>query len=161
VGCEFCDCRHSGWRSYGDISAPQRVSRLLGFIAHHLWSPNDDISSTFLLRAEELQMLIQVARHVNPSNGVSGPFLVPPVDSGVLVDVTGLGSYFKFNLDYMSFYNLVRIQDNGDNRGAYQTLRRFTASHQNAFFDMIDRVLNGPNTVRDAEVRTLLDQWLR
>jgi uncharacterized protein (TIGR03437 family) len=137
------------------------ATRLLGFIAHHQWSPNDDISNTFLLRAEELQMLIQVARHVNPSNGISGPFLVPPVDSGVLVDVTGLGSYFKFNLDYMSFYNLVRIQDNGDNRDAYQTLRRFTASHQNAFFDMIDRVLNGPNTVRDAEVRTLLDQWLQ
>jgi uncharacterized protein (TIGR03437 family) len=137
------------------------ATRLLGFIAHHQWSPNDDISNTFLLRAEELQMLLQVARHVNPSNGISGPLIVPPVDSGVLVDVSGLGSYFKFNLDYMTLYNLVRIQDDGDNRSAYQTLRNATASHQNAFFDMVDRVLNGPNTVRDAEVRTLLDQWLQ
>src|SRR5215471_2382174 len=92
------------------------TTRLIGFISRHDWSPNDDISNTFLVRPEELQMLLQVTRHVNPANGISGPFLVPPVNTGVLVDVSGLGSYFKFNLDYMTFYNLVRIQDNGDNR---------------------------------------------
>ena len=137
------------------------ATRLLGFIAHHQWSPNDDVSNTFLLRAEELQMLLQVARHINPANGISGPLLVPPVNSGVLVDISSLGSYFKFNLDYMTFYNLVRIQDNGDNRGAYQTVRNATASHQNAFFDMVDRALNGAGAVRDAETRSLLDQWLQ
>jgi uncharacterized protein (TIGR03437 family) len=75
--------------------------------------------------------------------------------------VLGIGSYFKFSLDYMTFYNLVRIQDNDGNRGAYQIARKFTASHQNAFFNMVDRALNGPNAVRDAETRTLLDQWLQ
>ena len=39
---------------------------------------------------------------------------------GVSVDVQSIGSYFKFNLDYMTFYNLIRIQDNSDNRRAYQ-----------------------------------------
>jgi uncharacterized protein (TIGR03437 family) len=98
---------------------------------------------------------------VNPSNTISGPFLVPPVDTGVAVDVLGVGSYFKFNLDYMTFYNLVRLQDNGSNRAAYLIARNFTASHQNAFFNLIDRALRGPDSSRDAETRSLLDQWLQ
>ncbi len=136
------------------------ATRMIGFISRHQWSPNDDISNTFELRPEELQMLLQVARHVNPSNTVSGPFLVPPVETGVLVDVQSLGSYFKFNLDYMSFYQLVRLQTNDDNKSAYTTVRNFTATHQNAFFNMVDRALNGANATRDAETRSLLDQWL-
>ena len=53
------------------------------------------------------------------------------------------------------------MQDNSDNRGAYQIVRNFTASHQNAFFDMIDRALNGPNAARDAEALGLLNDWLQ
>ncbi|HEY1492987.1 MAG TPA: hypothetical protein VGF49_00530 [Candidatus Solibacter sp.] len=136
------------------------ATRMIGFISRHQWSPNDDISNTFELRPEELQMLLQVARHVNPANTVSGPFLVPPVETGVLVDVQSLGSYFKFNLDYMSFYHLVRLQTNDDNKSAYTTVRNFTATHQNAFFNVVDRALNGANATRDAETRSLLDQWL-
>ena len=137
------------------------ATRLIGFIAHHQWSPNDDISNTFEVRPEELQMLLQVARHVNPSNGISGPFIVPPVDSAVRFDVGSNDSYFKFNLDFMSLYNLVRLQNNDDNRGAYGIVRNYTASHQNAFFDIIDRALRGPDAARDAEMRSLLDQWLQ
>jgi len=137
------------------------ATRLIGFIAHHFWSPNDDISNTFEVRPEELQMLLQVARHVNPSNSISGPLFVPPVDVGVRVDVQDNRSYFKFNLDYMSFYNLLRLQNNDDNRGAYMILRNYTASHQNAFFDIIDRALQGPNATRDSGIPALLDQWLQ
>jgi len=137
------------------------VTRLAGFVAHHQWSPNDDSSNTFLLRPEELQMLLQVARHVNPSNDISGPIFVLPVDTAVHFDVGSNDSYFKFNLDYMSFYNLVRLQNNDDNKRAYGIVRNYTASHQNAFFDIIDRALQGPNTPRDAEMRSLLDQWLQ
>ena len=136
------------------------ATRLIGFVAGHQWSPNDDISNTFLVRPEELQMLLQVARHVNPSNGVSGPLIVPPVSAGVLVDVQSDSSYFKFNLDYMTFYNLLRLQNSGDNNSAYQTVRSYTAPQQNAFFDAVDLALKGPNAVRDAEMRTLLEQWL-
>ena len=137
------------------------ATRLIGFISRHQWSPNDDISSTFQLRPEELQTLLQVARHVNPANTVSGPLIVLPVSTGVAVDVQSNGSYFKFNLDYLSFYHLVRLQDNDSNRGSYGTLRNYTASHQNAFFNMIDRALRGPDATRDAETRALLDQWLQ
>jgi uncharacterized protein (TIGR03437 family) len=134
---------------------------LIGFISRHQWSPNDDLASSFEVRPEELQMLLQVARHVNPANTVSGPFFVLPVGTGPLIDVQSNSSYFKFNLDYMSFYNLVRLQDNDDNRGAYTTVRNHTASHQNAFFDVIDRALRGPDAARDAETAALLDQWLQ
>jgi uncharacterized protein (TIGR03437 family) len=136
------------------------ATRLIGFISRHQWSPNDDISNTFVTRPEELQMLLQVARHVNPSNNVSGPFFVPPTDTGARADVGTNTSYFKFNLDYMSFYNLVRLQDINDNRAAYKIVRDYTASHQNAFFNIVDRALQGVNPARDVETRSLLDQWL-
>src|SRR5215472_324940 len=126
-----------------DISA--LATRLIGFVAHHFWSPNDDISNTFEVRPEELQMLLQVARHVNPANRISGPFIVPPVDAGVSVDVQDDSSYFKFNLDFLTFYNLVRLQDNDDNRAAYRIVWGHVATHQNALFDAIDRALNGAN----------------
>jgi uncharacterized protein (TIGR03437 family) len=140
--------------------ASDLLTRLIGFVSDHQWSPNDDIAGTFELRPEELQMLLQVARHVNPSNTVSGPFIVPPVGTGVQFDVLSNSSYFKFDLDYMSFYHLLRLQNTDDNRSAYATLRNYTAPHQNAFFHMIDRALRGPDAARDAETRALLDQWL-
>ncbi len=136
------------------------ATRLIGFISRHQWSPDDDLGSTFGLRPEELQMLLQVARHVNPANTVSGPLIVLPTGTAVQIDVQGLGSYFKFNLDYMSLFHLVALQDNAANRDAYNTLRTFTASHQNPFFNMIDRALRGPDAARDAETRALLSQWL-
>jgi uncharacterized protein (TIGR03437 family) len=137
------------------------ATRLIGFIAQHQWSPNDDVSNTFALRPEELQMLLQVARHVNPANTISGPFFVLPVETAALVDVHSNSSYYKFNLDYMTFYNLVRLQNNSENQGVYRIVRDYTASHQNAFFDIVDRALAGANASRDAEMRSLLDQWLQ
>ena len=142
-------------------AAAELATRLIGFVSRHQWSPNDDIENTFLLRPEELQMLLQVARHVDPANTVSGPFLVLPVKTGVSVDVQSLDAYFKFNLDYLSFYNLVRLQDEGDNRSAYQIVRDYTAAHRNAFFNVVDRALRGADSARDAETRLLLDQWLQ
>jgi len=136
------------------------VTLLAGFVAHHDWSPNDDISNTFMLRPEELQMLLQVARHVNPSQSIGGPLLELPMDAAVSFDVLSNDSYFKFNLDYMSFYHLLRLDNSRHNRAAYQIVRNYTASHQNAFFDVIDRALSGPDTARDAEMQSLLGQWL-
>src|ERR1700733_14392725 len=58
------------------------ATRLLGFVADHLWSPNNDISNTFLVRPEELQMLLQVTQHVNPANTIGGPLVTLPVNAG-------------------------------------------------------------------------------
>jgi hypothetical protein len=148
-----------------DVDVKSAVSdlatRLIGFISRHQWSPADDIATSFEFRPESLQMLLQVARHVNPSNKVSGPFFVPPAEAAVLVDVQSNSSYFKFNLDYMSLYHLVRLQNNSHNQRAYKIVRDYTASHQNAFFDIVDRALNGANAARDDEMCTLLGQWLQ
>ena len=115
------------------------VTKLTGYISRHQWSANDELSTTFQIRPEELQMLLEVARHVNPSNDVSGPFFMLPINTGVQIDVLSTDSYFKFNLDYMTFYHLVRLRRNGSDLGAYQTVRDYTWLHQNAFFDIIDR----------------------
>ncbi len=136
------------------------TTRLTGFVAGHLWSPNNDLSNTFLLRPEELQMLLVVARHVNPGIQISPPILTLPINVGVEFDIASNSSYFKFNLDFMSFYNLARLNNDSSYLSAYQVVRNYTASHQNAFFDMIDNALQGPNSTRDAEARALLDEWL-
>lgn len=133
---------------------------MLGFISQHLWSPNDDVSNTFLVRPEEVQVLLAIQHHVDPAHAISGPFVTLPFDAAVQFDVLSNDSYFKFNLDYMSFYNLIRLQNNSQNLGAYQIVRNYTASHQNAFFDIIDRSIKGPNAARDAETISLLNQWL-
>ena len=135
------------------------ATRLISYISRHNWSPGDDFTTTFLTRPEELQMLIEVARHVNPAVQVSGPFFMLPMNSAVLFDVQSRESYFKFNLDYMSLYHLVRLTS-GDNVNVYEIVRDYTAQHQNAFFNVIDRALRGPDAARDAETRMLLDQWL-
>jgi uncharacterized protein (TIGR03437 family) len=79
------------------------------------------------------------------------------------VDVLNDDSYFKFNLDYINLYNLIRLDTNVTKtvyREAYSLLRDHTAGHQNAFFDVIDRALNGPDATRDAETLALLGAWL-
>lgn len=142
------------------------IGPIAHLISHYIagntwWSPDDDITTTFLDRPEELQMLLDTTRHINPGDTISGPFIDPvPFDAGVLVDIQNNSSYFKFNLDYMSFYNLVRYNPNSSQYlGAYVDVRNYTANHQNPFFDMIDHALRGPNNF-DTEVRPLLDQWL-
>ncbi|HYW40571.1 MAG TPA: hypothetical protein VE957_20900 [Terriglobales bacterium] len=137
------------------------ASRIAHYISDHLWSPGDDITTTFLVRPEELQMLLDTTRHVNPGDSISGPLINPvPFDSGVLLDIQDTSSYFKFNLDYMTFFNLVRYNPNSSQYlGAYVDVRNYTANHQNPFFDMIDHALRGANNF-DTKVRFLLDQWL-
>ncbi len=142
-------------------AAAALIGRLIGFVQKHQWSPNDDVANTFLLRPEELRMLIQVANHVNPANPISVPFSFLGVSDAVAFDITSLNSYFKFNLDYMSLYNLIRLQNSSENQNAYKLLRAFTAIHQNAFFDIIDSSISGADAARDAEMRSLLDQWLQ
>jgi hypothetical protein len=137
------------------------ASLIARYISDHLWSPGDDITTTFLVRPEELQMLVDTTRHVNPGDGISGPLINPvPFDAGVLLDIQDNSSYFKFNLDYMTFFNLVRYNPgNSQYLGAYVNVRNYTALHQNPFFDMVDHALRGPSHL-DTEVLPLLNQWL-
>jgi len=45
-------------------------------------------------------------------------------------------------------------------QSAYGVLRDHTAAHQNAFFNIVDLGLNGPNPARDSQTLALLDAWL-
>ena len=78
-------------------------------------------------------------------------------------EVLDNNSYFKFNLDSINLFNLIRLESSsfkGIYEKAYDILRRHTDDQKNAFFNMIDRALSGPNNARDADTREMLEEWL-
>jgi len=153
-------------------SISQIAGRLIGFLTGHDWSvvmPDGSASTTFLIRPDEILTLLQVGRHVNPGQfsttyDIQKVLLAPAVLAPIAVDVASDDSYFKFNLDYISFYNLIRLESSSASsiyQAAYAVLRNYTGGDQNAFFDIIDRGLNGPNASRDAETAALVNEWLQ
>jgi len=148
------------------------VTRLVDFLNGHNWSvvmPNGSSSTSFLVRPDQIETLLAIGRHVNSDHFSSISYesqrllLSPTVPVPIGVDVLDDSSYFKFNLDYINFYNLVRLEGSSAKtiyESAYGVLRDHTAPHQNAFFNIIDLALNGPNAVRDSQSLALLDGWL-
>jgi hypothetical protein len=149
------------------------VTRLLQNLIGNVWNvvmPDGAISTTFLIRPDEQLSLLLIGKQMNggafekpystESNALS--FTVPvPVGIDCL-DQTS--SYFKFNLDYLTFYALKRMGSGYSSLwygAAYDELRATTASHQNAHFNMIDRAISGPNSSRDSQTVSLLDAWLQ
>lgn len=151
------------------------VTRILNYLLRHGWNvfmPDGSISTTFLFRPDQQLTFLQVGRTVNPSRfgwlyalyrsvfaaTVSGPILYDNIDEH--------DHYFKFNLNYINLYNLVRLEATGSPfRGlylnAYARLRRRTEQHGNAHFNMVDRALKGADGARDIETIGLLDLWLQ
>ena len=81
----------------------------------------------------------------------------------ILVDTSSDDSYFKFNPDYINLYNLIRLEASEEKsiyQEAYVQLRAYTKNDQNAFFNIIDLALNGPDPSRDNQTLALLDGWL-
>ena len=153
------------------LSISQIATRLIGFLTGHAWSvvmPDGTASTTFLVRPDEILTLLQVGRHVNSSAFSTGydlnrVLLATAVLAPIAVDAASDSSYFKFNLDYISFYNLIRLESGPAKsiyQAAYAVLRNATGNHRNAMFDMIDRGLNGPDASRDAAAAALIDEWL-
>jgi len=149
-------------------SISQLVTRLVNFLTANGWSvimPDGSASTSFILRVDQMASFLQVAAHVNP-----GQFSPPSLNvfstatllAAIGVDVATNDSYFKFNLDFMNFYNLMRLDATGNStyREAYNLLWNHVDSHQNAFFEMIDHALKGPDAARDAEALALLASWL-
>jgi uncharacterized protein (TIGR03437 family) len=152
-------------------SVSDLVTRMIDFLRGHSWSvvmPDGSTSTTFAIRPDQILSFLQVARHVNSDRfsttyDIQRILLAATVTIPIGVEVTSDDSYFKFNLDYINLYNLIRLESGSATtlyRAAYNILRNHTAEHQNAFFDVIDRGLNGPNPARDAEIRSLLSLWL-
>jgi hypothetical protein len=147
------------------------VTLLLDFLRGHNWSvpmPNGKLSTTFIGRADQELSFLQVGRHVNSgrfstSYDLNRFFLSPETIVPISIDVLSDDSYFKFNVDSINLFNLIRLEHSsfGDiYRTGYDILRRHTDDHGNAYFNIIDRALNGPNEVRDSQTRKMLDDWL-
>jgi hypothetical protein len=148
------------------------ATRLLQFLVDRLWNvvlPDGSISTTFLIRPDEQLALLQVGRHLNSGqfgsvyNKLAGEAVLVPVP--VSVDVADpSGSYYKFNLDAINFDHLLPLESNFFRRlfygVAYDTFRATVSGHQNAHFNMIDRVVHGGDRRRDSDTATFLDQWL-
>jgi hypothetical protein len=153
-------------------SISQITARLVGFLSGHAWNvvmPDGSVSTTFLIRPDQILTLLQVGRHVNPGAfsteyDVQRILLAVGVLAPISVDAANDGSYFKFNLDYISFYNLIRLESSSAKsiyQEAYGVLRGATKGDQNAMFDLVDRALNGPDAARDAEAAALTNEWLQ
>jgi hypothetical protein len=153
------------WCSY-------EITRLLQYLMDNSWNivlPDGTVSTTFTIRPDQQLSLLLIGKHVNGgafegkysslSNEISPAVVVP-----IGVDCANTtSSYFKFNLDYLTFYTLKRMGSGYSSLWydlAYDTLHSTTSSHQNAHFNMIDRAINGANSSRDAQTVSLLDAWL-
>ena len=150
------------------------VTALLGFLLDNDWAvvmPDHSVSTVFWGRADQQLSFLQVGRHVNPEKFESAyvslraqyaTTVITPIAFECLDDY---GSYFKFNLDVANLYNLIRLEDTPKNRKrymkAYKILRATLRDHRNAHFNMIDRGLKEPDGERDAETRSLLQDWLK
>lgn len=149
------------------------ATRLLNNLTASAWTvimPNFSISTTFLIRPDQQLALLQVGQHVNPAAfasqyGSAAGSLAALSQAGPELDASNnQSSYFKFNLDFISLYNLIRLQGPSSALNYYEdgyaAVRAATITHRNAHFNMVDRALHGPNVARDAETRADLDAWL-
>jgi uncharacterized protein (TIGR03437 family) len=148
------------------------VTRLVDFLNGNNWSvtmPDGSSGTSFLIRPDQIETFLAIGRHVNSGHFSSLSYeaqrelFAATVPAPILVDTASDDSYFKFNLDYINLYNLVRLEDSSEQsvyQAAYSQLRSYTGSDQNAFFNIIDLALNGPSPARDGQTLALLDGWL-
>src|SRR6058998_610527 len=152
----------------------QLVTRLLEFLLNHQWAvvmPGGAVSTVFIGRPDQQLAFLQIGRHVNAGRfgqtyrdqrEVQALLVIVPIAFEVLDDHN---SYFKFNLDTINLFSLIRFEERGRFRNryffAYNVLRRTTDDHGNAHFNMIDRALKEPEVKRDGETVQLLAAWLQ
>src|SRR5262249_7501281 len=153
--------------------AAELISRMLSFLIYHNWlvtMPDGRISTVFTANPEQRLTFLQLGRLVDPDRygnnyEIERAAYGVAVQAQIAINVTNItDSYYKFNLDTINLYNLIRFEHSGffhdRYMDAYELLRRTTDNHGNAHFNMIDRALRGPDARRDHETLDLLDQWL-
>jgi hypothetical protein len=73
-------------------------------------------------------------------------------------------AYFKFNLNTINLFGLIRLDDNPENlayyKAAYDFEWRILAGQSNAHFNMIDPALKIPDPGRDDQTGVFLREWL-
>ena len=147
------------------------ATRLVNYLLEHDWHIHNADGSrheTFFHRPEQRLSILQVAAHLNAARFADEYHRHRRTNArfvwlGVLIDVFDDSAYYKFNLDHLYFYNLLRLEPGGSvehaqYRKAYLRMREAVRDHQNAHFNMIDRALTGPDRKRDAETVELLEQ---
>lgn len=154
----------------------QIVTRLTDYLLDHGWNtlnPDGSIRTTFLQRPDQQLSIMQVARHVNPAKFEAQYFKMrSSLASKVWIPLWAEGldrdaSYFKFNLNHLYMYNLMRLEEkNSDFVSHYQkgwdNLVESVAGHKNAHFDIITTAIYGKDAARDAETIKMLDQlWAK
>ncbi len=150
------------------------VTTMLRFLLDNGWNvrvPDGRISTTFLQRPDQQLALLQIGRHLNSAQfELDYVTLRATHAAGVPLPIAAEcqdphGSYFKFNLNHVNLYNLIRLEEPGVPLTAYMnafaTLRGCTGSHENAHFTMIERALWGPNAARDRDIGKYLRLWLK
>ena len=145
---------------------------MVTFLIDNNWTapmPDGRAGTSFGLRPDEQLAILQVARQVNPTE-FAVPYelqrtrLAASVATPVAFDTLSTSSYFKFKLIYITFFDLIRLEEEATRapyQRAYSIARNYTAGHQNAFFNRVDRALFGPDQRRDRETLDLLDLWLK
>jgi hypothetical protein len=154
-------------------TAGRLVTRMLDFLLDHNWfvvMPDGDISTIFTGRPDQRLSFLSVGRRVNPGRfsntyGWERFATLATFSTGIAYDLLDdHTSYFKFNLNTINLYNLIRLEGSSFYRSrylrAYDLMRKTTDDHGNAHFNMIDYALKGANARRDGETRDLLAQWL-
>ncbi|MFN2637440.1 MAG: hypothetical protein ABR585_10470 [Gemmatimonadaceae bacterium] len=149
------------------------VTRSLNFLIKNGWNikmPDGTTSTTFAGRPEQELSFLQVGRLVDPIKWDASYKKMRTSSASSTGNAIGFecldpyGSYYKFNLDHINFYNLIRLEESGTPRtqylSAFTKLRNCTRSHQNAHFNMIERGLQGINATRDAQTVDMLGRWL-
>jgi hypothetical protein len=160
-------------RKSGQSQIRVLVTRMLDFLIRNGWNvpmPDGSYSTTFLQRPDQRLALLQIGRHVNPNRfevlyqaeraaeaaAVSLPIAAECQDPH--------GAYYKFNLNHITLYNLIRLEPDGPTRlpylAAFDMLRDCTRTHQNAHFNAIERAIRGPDNARDGHTTRYLELWL-
>jgi hypothetical protein len=150
------------------------ATRMLNFLIANSWTvvmPDGAVSTTFVIRPDEQLGILQVGRQVNSAQFAStykslATFGSLLVSVPVAVDAEDVrDSYFKFNLDAINLFSLIRLETDstllGRYQAAYQIFHNAIATHMNAHFNMIDRALNGADSTRDGQTAAYLFQWLQ
>jgi hypothetical protein len=150
------------------------ATRMLGQLLEDSWlvrMPDGQISTTFIGRPDQQLALLKLGSRTNPSAFLFRYRLFSFASSwetGIPIAFEVLdqhGSYFKFNLDHINSYGLLTSGDSGWNRdnysSAFHILRRGTGDHGNAFFNMVEHAIEGPDAGRDGETLRMLDAWLK
>ncbi|HLG98763.1 MAG TPA: hypothetical protein VKX49_20800 [Bryobacteraceae bacterium] len=150
------------------------ATRMLNFLLGHAWTivmPDGSVTTTFIIRPDEQLTILQIGKQVNSAQ-FAGPYQnLASAEATLAITPVALesqddrSSYFKFNLDAIDFFNLIRLEKDPllliQYRAAYKFYRDATKDHMNPHFNMIDRALNGPDATRDAQTVTYLNQTLQ